>query len=100
MYVVIVQIHVEPSSIGAFIAATKENHLGTRKEPGNLRFDLVRQLADPNRFTLYEVYADEAAFVAHQTMPHYFQWRDTVAPMMAEQRSATRAMSVFPEPWQ
>jgi|SRR4051812_30454289 autoinducer 2-degrading protein len=99
MYVVIVQIHVAPGSIDAFIAATKDNHLGTRKETGNLRFDLVRQLADPHRFTLYEVYVDEAAFAAHQVTPHYFQWRDTVAPMMAEPRSATRSMSVFPEPW-
>jgi autoinducer 2-degrading protein len=99
MYVVIVQIHVEPSSIDPFIAATKENHLGTRKEPGNLRFDLARQLADPHRLTLYEVYVDEAAFTAHQATPHYLQWRDTVAPMMAEPRSATRSVSVFPDPW-
>ncbi|HKQ68950.1 MAG TPA: antibiotic biosynthesis monooxygenase [Polyangiaceae bacterium] len=99
MYVVIVQIHVEPTSIDAFIAATRDNHLGTRGEPGNLRFDVLRRADDPNRFVLYEVYVDEADFAAHQRTAHYVKWRDAVAPMMAEPRSPNKCHSLFPEPW-
>lgn len=99
MYVVSVRIQVKPEHVEAFIAATRDNHRGTRREPGNLRFDLVRAVDDPARFLLYEVYHDEAAFRAHQQTAHYFLWRDTVAPWMAAPREAAKWTSVEPEPW-
>jgi len=100
MYVVVVNIHVKPEAVDAFIAATADNHRNTRKEPENFRFDVLRRNDDPNRFVLYEVYTSEAAFAAHQQTAHYAVWRDTVAPMMAEPRSPQKCTSLFPEPWQ
>ena len=100
MYVVIVNVSVKPEAVAEFIAATRENHLGTRREPGNVRFDVLSRQDDPNRFVLYEVYADEAGFLAHQQTAHYLSWKNTVAPMMAEPRVAVRSTSLFPEPWQ
>ena len=100
MYVVVVNISVNPESIEAFIAATHENHVGTRTEPDNVRFDVLRRNDDPNRFVLYEVYTSEGGFAAHQQTPHYSKWKETVAPMMADPRAAQKCVSVFPEPWQ
>lgn len=99
MFVLIVDIHVKPGTADAFVAATRDNHLGTRQEPGNLRFDVLRRQDDPDRFVLYEVYHSEDAFRAHQQTAHYARWRDAVAPMMAEPRSARRCASLHPEPW-
>jgi len=100
MYVVVVNVHVKPEHVAAFVAATRENHLGTRGEPGNVRFDVSHRNDDPNRFVFYEVYRDESGFLAHQQTAHYLTWKETVAPMMAEPRSPQRCTSVFPEPWQ
>ena len=100
MYVVVVNVSVKAESVAGFIAATRENHLGTRLEPGNLRFDLSQRDDDPNRFVLYEVYLTEAGFSDHQQTAHYLKWKAAVAPMMAEPRSPQKCASVFPEPWQ
>ena len=99
MYVVIVTIEVIPEHVDAFIAASAANHRGTREEPGNLRFDVLRDRADPHRFYLYEVYRDEAALDAHKATEHYRVWNETVAPWMARPRSAVKCDSLQPEPW-
>lgn len=100
MYVVVVNVSVKPEAVAAFIQATRENHFQTRTEPDNLRFDVLRRTDDPNRFVLYEAYRSEAGFAAHQQTPHYLKWKETVAPLMAEARSAQKCTSLFPEPWQ
>ena len=100
MYVVVVNIHVKPEAVAEFITATADNHLNTRNEPANLRFDVLRRTDDPNRFVLYEAYQTDADFTAHQQTEHYARWRDAVAPMMAEPRAAQKCTSLFPEPWQ
>ena len=41
-----------------------------RQEPGNLAFVPYTLEADPRRWFVYEVYADEDAFRAHITAPH------------------------------
>jgi autoinducer 2-degrading protein len=100
MYVVVVNVHVKPEAVTEFIAATRDNSLGTHAEPGNVRFDILRRNDDPNRFVFYEVYQDESGFSAHQQTEHYLKWKAAVAPMMAEPRSPQKCTSLFPEPWQ
>jgi len=100
MYVVVVNISVKPEVVDAFIVATQDNFTGTRTEPANLRFDVLRRNDDPNRFVLYEAYTSEAGFAAHQQTAHYLKWKELVAPMMAEPRSPQKCTSVLPEPWQ
>ena len=100
MHVVVVNVHVKPEAIEAFIAATADNHLHTRKEPENVRFDVLRRNDDANRFVLYEVYTSEAGFTAHQQTTHYVRWKEAVAPMMAEPRSPQKCTALYPEPWQ
>jgi (4S)-4-hydroxy-5-phosphonooxypentane-2,3-dione isomerase len=100
MYVLVVNVSVKPETVAAFIAATRDNSLGTHTEPDNLRFDVLQRNDDPNRFVLYEVYTSEAGFAAHQQTPHYLKWKELVTPMMADPRSAQKCTSLFPEPWQ
>lgn len=99
MYVVVVRVHVLPDRIAEFSTATQANAAGSRGEPGNLRFDVLQQIEDPTRFTLYEVYRDEAAFKTHQQTPHYLTWRAAVADLMASPRIGEKHHSLFPEPW-
>lgn len=42
-----------------------------RAEPGNLRWDVWQDQADPTRFVLDELYTDTAAVAAHRETPHF-----------------------------
>lgn len=97
MIATIVHVFVKPEFIEAFIAATKPNHEGSVKEPGNLRFDILQDALDPAKFVLYEAYASEAAAAAHKETSHYLTWRDTVAPFMAKPREGVKHQILFPQ---
>lgn len=96
MFVVCVHVHVKPENRQQFLEASLENARNTVREPGNLRFDVLQQTDDPDRFVLYEVYKDEAAMAAHKATPHYAQWNQAVAPWMAEPRKGVKYANHFP----
>ena len=75
MYVVAVTAFVKPQNVQQFIAATLDNARSTRKEPGNLRFDVLQAEEDKSRFMLYEAYKTKDDFAAHQQTPHYLKWK-------------------------
>lgn len=97
MLVVCVAVHVKPEHRAAFIAASRENAQNTIQEPGNLRFDVLQQADDPDRFVLYEVYRDELGAKAHKQTPHYARWAEAVAPWMAEPRKSVKYTALFPK---
>ena len=96
MLIVHVDVHVVPDQIEAFLAATRANATASLLEPGVLRFDVVRDLADPGHVVLVEVYRDDAGAAAHKETAHYATWRDAVAPMMAVARSSVKYAAAFP----
>ncbi len=95
MNVLVVSIDVKPEHVDAFIAATLANARGSRTEPGNLRYDVLRSAEDPNHFTLYEVYQDAAAVAAHRETPHYKQWAAAVESWLVQPRSRVHSTPVF-----
>ena len=97
LLIVHVDIAVVPDQLDAFLAATQQNAVASRDEPGIVRFDLLTDRADPTRVVLVEIYRDEAAAAAHKDTPHYQRWRDIVATMMARPRQATRYVNTSPD---
>ena len=97
MHVTMVHVRVLPGRTDDFVAATRANHLASIREPGNLRFDVLRAPDDPTRFVLYEAYADARAAAAHKETQHYLAWRETVAPMMAEPRRGEPWVGLLPD---
>lgn len=97
MLVNAVTIHVKSEHIEDFKAATLKNHIGTRGEPGNLRFDVLQAEDDPARFLLYEVFESPAAVEAHRKTPHYLAWRAAVEPWMARSREGRTHRIIAPE---
>ena len=43
----------------------------SRAEPGNLRYDVWQDEAQPDRFITDELYKDDTAISAHRQTPHY-----------------------------
>ena len=97
MLTVHVHIQVKPDQVEAFKAACIENSRNSVLEPGIARFDVLQQTDDPGRFALVEVYRDADAPAKHKETAHYSQWRDRVAPMMAEPRASVKFSNVFPD---
>jgi autoinducer 2-degrading protein len=95
MYVVAVTIFVKPENAQAFIDATLDNARNTRKEPGNVRFDVLRAEDDPNRFLLYEAYHQKDDFAKHQQTKHYTRWKQTVTGFMAQPRQGVKHAPIF-----
>ena len=96
MIVTFVHVWVKPGMTDAFINASEENHQNSIKEPGNLRFDLLRDAGDEHKFVLYEAYESEEASAAHKNTDHYIKWRDTVADMMAQPRKGEKYIIICP----
>ena len=96
LLIVHVHVHVKPECVEAFRAATIENARASVREPGIARFDVIQQADDPARFVLVEVYRTGQAPAAHKETAHYATWRDTVADMMAEPRTAVKFSNAFP----
>ena len=97
MFIVHVFVHVKDDQVEAFKAATVENASNSIAEAGIARFDVLQQKDDPSRFVLVEVYRTADDPGRHKETAHYAKWRDTVAEMMAEPRSAIKYDNVAPD---
>ena len=113
MFVLFVQFRVKPEHVDAFRKASIENARHSAQEPGVARFDLIQDLEDASRFVcehqrqrgresligiiVIEVFRSAEAHAAHRETDHYLTWRDTVADMTSEPRSAIKYVSVYPD---
>lgn len=97
LYAVHVDVRVKADAVERFRAASAENAENSLAEPGVVRFDVMQSTDDPTRFVLVEVYRDAQGAAAHKETAHYRTWRDTVADMMAEPRSARKYVNVHPD---
>ena len=95
MYAVAVTVFVKPEFTQAFVEAVLDNARNTRKEPGNLRFDVLRAEEESNRFLLYEVYRQKDDFAKHQQTEHYLRWKNKVADWMAQPRVGVKHLPIF-----
>ena len=96
MIVRAIKVYVKPEAVDAFERATVENRAGSIREPGVLRFDVLRSAERAAEYLLYEVYADEKAAADHKETAHYKKWRDAVGPMMARDRESAAWSPVAP----
>jgi len=90
MIVTFVHVWVKQGHFEDFKNASFENHIKSIKEPGNLRFDILQDDADPSKFVLYEAYESNEASAAHKKTPHYLKWRETVADWMERPRQGIK----------
>jgi autoinducer 2-degrading protein len=97
MHIVHVYVRVKQEHIEDFKIATLENASNSIQEPGIARFDVLQQQDDPSRFVLVEAYRTKGDPAHHKQTRHYAKWRETVAPMMAEERTSTAFNNIFPD---
>ena len=88
MIVVQITHKIRPECVERYIEATLANAHATRKEPGNIRFDLLQDANDPCSFQLYEVYSDRSAQQAHLASEHFATWKAAVQDVFADRSIA------------
>ena len=90
MYFVCVRLEVAPDRLERFAELVKFNAANSRKEPGCLRFDVLRSVDQPLLFRLHEIYRDETGFLAHQKTAHYARWREEIAGLLSSPRQSEK----------
>jgi quinol monooxygenase YgiN len=76
--VAISHVDVIPPKKDDGIAALKALADPTRKDKGNLRYDVYQQKARPNHFTVIEVWQNPSAATGHETAAHTKQFRQVL----------------------
>ena len=76
--VLIVSVEIKPDRIEDFLRVIEEDAIGSREreDGGCLRFDVIRDVSDSNKFIFYEVYLNEDAIARHREMPHFQLWKE------------------------
>jgi (4S)-4-hydroxy-5-phosphonooxypentane-2,3-dione isomerase len=82
-FVLEVKIRIKPEQVENFMAKLAENAKAARTEPGCKTFDVSVDPNDRTSVMLYEVYADEKAFEAHQATPHFKKYLAEAIPLLA-----------------
>lgn len=96
MLISIVEVHVKPNFIEAFIEVTKKNVEGSLGEPGVARFDFLQDDEEPTKFVLYEVYRSAEDPAKHRETHHYKEWKDAVSTMMMTPRTKVIYNNILP----
>jgi len=81
-YVVIAEFKTVAGSTDEFLIRMRRHAELSRTEPGCHVFDVCQDTSDPTVVILYEVYADAAAYAAHQAMPYYALFREWAPPLL------------------
>mmetsp|Transcript_99316 Transcript_99316/g.284125 ORF Transcript_99316/g.284125 Transcript_99316/m.284125 type:complete len:142 (+) Transcript_99316:121-546(+) len=72
----VVTVEIEEARIPAFLEAMEIDAVGSRNEPGCMRFDVLKVQGTKNKFMFYEMYVDADAITYHKEQPHYKAWGD------------------------
>lgn len=76
-------ITVDPTQLDAYNAYLKEEiEASMQLEPGVLSLYAVSEKENPNRITILEIYADEAAYQSHIKTPHFIKYKEGTIEMV------------------
>lgn len=77
----VTHVDVPPPRKDDCIALLNKLAEASRKDDGNVRFDIVQQTSRPNHFTVVEVWKSKKAFDEHSMSAHVREFRDKLTPM-------------------
>ena len=82
-HIQIAEIVVDPAQLDAYKAAvTEQIEAAIRLEPGVLALYSVSNKDNPSQITVFEIYRDREAYLAHLKAPHFLKYKATVENMV------------------
>ncbi|WP_246553009.1 putative quinol monooxygenase [Sphingopyxis soli] len=94
---VVAALTARPGQVDALKALLESMIAPSRAEPGNLRYDLWQDQADPGRFLFDELYIDAAANAAHRETPHFQAYLAQINDLADRTAFALTPVDVKPE---
>lgn len=71
---IVVEAEIKEDRMDDFLDMIEKNAIGSRAEPGCIRFDVLQAEDASNKFFFYEVYENADAIAHHKEQPHYAAW--------------------------
>ena len=82
-HIQIAEIEVDPARLKSYKAAVQEQiEAAIRLEPGVLVLYSVSSKENPANVTVFEIYRDREAYLAHLQAPHFLKYKATVEKMV------------------
>jgi quinol monooxygenase YgiN len=79
---VVSYIDVAPSARGTATTLLQQFANGSRKDEGNMRFDILQRMAPSNHFAIVAVWKDQNAYDAHLATAHSKEFREKIKPLL------------------
>jgi autoinducer 2-degrading protein len=74
MLVIAVDFNIKPEQIDEFLKISKPLVEGTNTEKDTLSYQLYRDVKDPTKFFLFELYKSRSAHKFHSSQEHFLKW--------------------------
>jgi quinol monooxygenase YgiN len=82
-HIQIAEIEVDPAQLEGYkAAATQQIEAAVRLEPGVLVLYSVSNKDNPSHVTVFEIYRDREAYLAHLQAAHFLKYKATVEKMV------------------
>ena len=82
-HIQIAEIVVDPAQLDSYKSAVAEQiEAAIRLEPGVLTLYSVSNKENPSQITVFEIYRDREAYLAHLQAPHFLKYKATVEKMV------------------
>ena len=82
-HIQIAEIEVDPAQLESYKSAVQEQiEAAIRLEPGVLVLYSVSNKDNPTHVTVFEIYVDRDAYLAHLKAPHFLKYKATVEKMI------------------
>ena len=77
---VVSYIEVAPTADGPAAGLLRQLATSSRKDDGNMRFDVLQRVAPSNQFAFVAIWKDQKSYDAHAAAPHTKEFRDKIKP--------------------
>lgn len=79
---VVSYIDVAPSARGTATTLLQQFASASRKDAGNMRFDILQRMAPSNQFAIVAVWKDQNAYDAHLAAAHSKEFHEKIKPLL------------------
>jgi quinol monooxygenase YgiN len=75
-------IDVEPKARGSAVGALRQLANASRKDDGNMRFEVLQRTAPSNQFAIVAIWKDQKAYEGHLAAAHTKEFREKIKPSL------------------
>jgi quinol monooxygenase YgiN len=79
---IVTYFETAPAATGKALGLMRQLGSASRKESGNLRFEVLQRTGQPDQFVILEAWNDKDAQAAHAAAAHTRQFREKLTPLL------------------